>query len=125
MVNKLKEENKRLNDTLNENSLNSRQQSDQLVIKQEELDYIKQIKEENLKLKEALRFRERDMELKSTEYESVIDLDLFLILISNTLFILLYVASTRKRKSQLNTAHFPTQAYTSSESDRKDGQDQS
>jgi hypothetical protein len=43
-----------------------------LVIKQEELDYLKQIKEENIKLKEAIRFKEREIEQKNTDNEGVI-----------------------------------------------------
>ena len=41
------------------------------VIKQEELDYIKEIKEENIKLKETLRFKERELEAKGAESEAV------------------------------------------------------
>jgi hypothetical protein len=89
MVNKLKEENKRLNETLVEhqssilNQLNSGPPSEQqFVIKQEELDYMKQIKEENIKLKEALRFKEREIEQKNSESEGVIFLKLFFLFMS-------------------------------------------
>jgi hypothetical protein len=70
MVNKLKEENKRLNDSLAQNN-SMLKQNDQLVIKQEELDYIRQIKEENIKLKEANRSKDREIEQKLTETEAV------------------------------------------------------
>jgi hypothetical protein len=45
----------------------------QIVIKQEELDYIRQIKEENIKLKEAVRFKDRELEQKNNENEGVIN----------------------------------------------------
>ena len=41
------------------------------MIKQEELDYIRQIKEENIKLKEAVRFKDRELEQKNNENEGV------------------------------------------------------
>jgi len=72
MVNKLKEDNKRLNDSLNESDfLNTSKQNEQFVIKQEELDYIRQIKEENMKLKESLRFKEKEIEQKQTDNEAL------------------------------------------------------
>ena len=43
-----------------------------LVIKQEELDYIRQIKEENIKLKELIRFKDREIGQKASESEAVI-----------------------------------------------------
>ena len=42
-----------------------------LVIKQEELDYIREIKEENIKLKETIRFKDRELETKGSEAEAV------------------------------------------------------
>jgi hypothetical protein len=72
MVNKLKEDNKRLNDSLNESDLlNTSKQNEQFVIKQEELDYIRQIKEENMKLKESLRFKEKEIEQKQMDHEAL------------------------------------------------------
>ena len=41
------------------------------MIKQEELDYIRQIKEENIKLKEAVRYKDREIEQKNGETEAV------------------------------------------------------
>ena len=41
------------------------------VIKQEELDYVKQIKEENLKLKDAIRYKDKELNQKNYELESV------------------------------------------------------
>lgn len=70
MVNKLKEENKRLNDTINKNNFIMKQ-NDQITIKQEELDYIRQIKEENIKLKETIRFKDREIEQKNEENEGL------------------------------------------------------
>ena len=91
MVNKLKEENKRLNESLAQNnsiSVQNEQLSNiyhlikrirffyqffnfEIVIKQEELDYIRQIKEENIKLKEAIRYRDKELEQKLAETEAV------------------------------------------------------
>lgn len=70
MVNKLKDENKRLNDSLTQNSTFLKS-TEHLVIKQEELDYIRQIKEENIKLKEINRFKEKEIEQKMTESEAL------------------------------------------------------
>ena len=42
-----------------------------LAIKQEELDYIREIKEENIKLKETIRFKDRELETKGSEAEAV------------------------------------------------------
>lgn len=42
-----------------------------LAIKQEELDYIRQIKEENIKLKENIRFKDREIEQKNEDNEAV------------------------------------------------------
>ena len=41
------------------------------VIKQEELDYIREIKEENIKLKETIRYKDRELETKASETEAV------------------------------------------------------
>jgi len=41
------------------------------VIKQEELDYIRQIKEENIKLKEVIKYKDREIEQKNTEHEGL------------------------------------------------------
>lgn len=41
------------------------------AIKQEELDYIRQIKEENIKLKESIRFKDREIEQKNQDNEAV------------------------------------------------------
>lgn len=71
MVNKLKDENKRLNNSIDLNSSDQLRHNDQLVIKQEELDYIRQIKEENIKLKEAVRFKDRELEQKNNENEGL------------------------------------------------------
>jgi hypothetical protein len=71
MVNKLKDENKRLNESLSQNNFISNSQSDQLIIKQEELDYIRQIKEENLKLKETAKLKDRELEQKNVENENL------------------------------------------------------
>jgi len=70
MVNKLKDENKRLNESLAQNNSIS-VQNEQLIIKQEELDYIRQIKEENIKLKEAIRFRDKELEQKMAESDAL------------------------------------------------------
>lgn len=71
LVNKLTEENKRLNESLDQNNslLDSKEH---IVIKQEELDFIKQIKEENIKLKETKRYKDRELEQKLSETEAVI-----------------------------------------------------
>lgn len=68
MVNKLKDDNKRLTDLAQNSTM---LKSDHLVIKQEELDYIKQIKEENIKLKETCRFKDRELEQKVSESEAL------------------------------------------------------
>jgi len=70
MVNKLKDDNKRLNDSLAHNN-SFLKQNDQLIIKQEEMDYIRQIREENMKLKEANRFKDKELEQKATEVEAL------------------------------------------------------
>jgi len=70
MVNKLKEENKRLNESLAQNNSIS-VQNEQLIIKQEELDYIRQIKEDNIKLKEAMRFKDKELEQKTAEADAL------------------------------------------------------
>ena len=41
------------------------------VIKQEELDYIRQIKEENIKLKEAVKYKDRELDQKNLEHEGL------------------------------------------------------
>lgn len=41
------------------------------AIKQEELDYMRQIKEENIKLKEAVRYKDREIDQKNEENEGV------------------------------------------------------
>jgi hypothetical protein len=38
---------------------------------QEEQDYIRKIKEENLQLKESLKFKEKELEQKNADLESV------------------------------------------------------
>lgn len=70
MVNKLKDDNKRLNESLAQTS-STLKQNDQLIIKQEELDYIREIKEENIKLKETIRFKDRELETKASETEAL------------------------------------------------------
>ena len=42
-----------------------------LVIKKEELDYIKQIKEENIRLKESIKFKDREIDQKTNDLEKV------------------------------------------------------
>ena len=49
------------------------------VIKQEEMDYIRQIREENMKLKEANRFKDKELEQKATETEAVLFFGNFII----------------------------------------------
>lgn len=71
LVNKLKEENKRLNESLDQNT-SLLDLKEHIVIKQEELDFIKQIKEENIKLKETNRYKDRELEQKLSETEAVI-----------------------------------------------------
>lgn len=46
------------------------------MIKQEELDYIRQIKEENIRLKENIRQKDREIEQKNSDNEAVKFLDL-------------------------------------------------
>lgn len=70
MVNKLKEDNKRLAECVDENN-SILKSSDHLVIKQEELDYMTQIKEDNIKLKELNRFKDRELEQKLSETEAL------------------------------------------------------
>lgn len=41
------------------------------MIKQEELDYIRQIKEENIRLKESIRLKDREIEQKNSDNEGV------------------------------------------------------
>lgn len=71
MVNKLKDENKRLSDSLSQNNHISNSHNDQLIIKQEELDYIRQIKEENIKLKETIKYKDREIEQKNTDHDAL------------------------------------------------------
>lgn len=71
MVNKLKEENKRLNESLDQNT-SLFDSKEHIFIKQEELDFIKQIKDENIKLKEMNRYKDRELEQKLSETEAVI-----------------------------------------------------
>ncbi|RNA18070.1 RILP -like protein [Brachionus plicatilis] len=72
MINKLKDENKRLNEYLDQNKSIESKQSELLVIKQEELDYIRQIKEENYRLKETIRLKDREIEQKNSDHEGLL-----------------------------------------------------
>lgn len=70
MINKLKEDNKRLNDSLDQNT-SLLDLKEHIVIKQEELDFIKQIKEENIKLKEMNRYKDRELDQRLSETEAL------------------------------------------------------
>jgi len=70
MVNKLSTDNKRLQEMIvNSKSMNANENQQGYVIKKEELDYIKQIKEENIKLKDSVKYKDREIGQKNGELE--------------------------------------------------------
>jgi RILP-like protein 1 len=69
MVNKLKVENKRLAELAHDNSTSD--QSNKFIIKQEELDFIRSIKEENMAMKDSLRFAEKEADERRFENEAL------------------------------------------------------
>ncbi|CAF0927869.1 unnamed protein product [Brachionus calyciflorus] len=72
VINKLKDENKRLYESLDQTRNLENISTEQIVIKQEEFDYISQIKEENLKLKEVVRLKERELEQNNLHNQDLV-----------------------------------------------------
>ena len=69
-VNKLKEENKRLNEFLSEQ--NTKIPEGCIMLEQKDLDFIEQIKGENFKLKEINRYKDKELTERLHETEAVI-----------------------------------------------------